>query len=151
MGSIVNFYPIATTMSSAMARVGAGMPSGWLPTYGEKSRQPFQVVISNGELAQIKEWVRKYPNIETREDLFGLWSTGNNAVVQLVFGPGENSRRTSVSYYQDTIRRPISLKQHACLDMLCMIITNQHQFSNSSLGKLDSYLGTTTAQPNDAY
>ena len=60
------------------------------------------MIISNGELAQIKEWVRKYPNIETGGDLFELWSTGNTAVVRLVFGPGENSRRTSVSYYQDT-------------------------------------------------
>ena len=30
MGSIVDFYPIATTMSSAMARVGAGMPSAYV-------------------------------------------------------------------------------------------------------------------------
>ncbi|XP_062505918.1 uncharacterized protein LOC134182522 [Corticium candelabrum] len=78
------------------------MSSGRSPTYGEESRQPFKVVIPNGELAQIKEWVREYPSIETGGDLFGLWSTANTAVVQLVLGPGENSRRTSMSYYQDT-------------------------------------------------
>ncbi|XP_062505663.1 uncharacterized protein LOC134182283 [Corticium candelabrum] len=70
--------------------------------YSENDRRPFKVVIPNGELAQIQQWVRKYPNIETGGDLFGLWSQDNTAVVQLVLGPGENSRRTSVSYYQDT-------------------------------------------------
>ena len=87
-----------------MARMGARLASQWSPDYTEKSsRPPFQVVIPNGELAQIQQWVREYPNLETGGDLFGLWSNDNTAVVQLVLGPGKNSRRTLVSYHQDTV------------------------------------------------
>ena len=85
-----------------MAKSGATMGIPWSSSYSEINRPPFKVVIPNGELAQIKQWVRKYPHIETGGDLFGLWSQDNTAVVQLVLGPGKNSRRTSVSYYQDT-------------------------------------------------
>ena len=39
------------------------------------SRRPsFNVVIPNGELAQIRRWVLEHPNKETGGDLFGLWS-----------------------------------------------------------------------------
>ncbi|XP_062505862.1 putative mediator of RNA polymerase II transcription subunit 26 [Corticium candelabrum] len=62
----------------------------------------FNVVIPNGELAQIRRWVLDHPNKETGGDLFGLWSKDNTAVVQFVLGPGKRSRRTTMSYFQDT-------------------------------------------------
>ncbi|XP_062505733.1 uncharacterized protein LOC134182348 [Corticium candelabrum] len=65
-------------------------------------RQPFKVIIHKGELAQVEQWVRQHKQIETGGDLFGFWSTDNTAVVQLVLGPGEGSRRSVVSFYQDT-------------------------------------------------
>lgn len=43
----------------------------------------------------------RHPHIETGGDLFGLWSRANTAVVQLVLGPGKNSKRTKVSFFQD--------------------------------------------------
>ena len=85
-----------------MAKSCATMGTPWSSNFSKMiCRPPFRVVIPSGELAQIQQWVRKYPNIETGGDLFGLWSQGNTAVVQLVLGPGKNSRRTSVSYCQD--------------------------------------------------
>lgn len=55
----------------------------------------FKVVIHNGELAQIRHWVLQYPGVETGGDLFGLWSKDDTVVVQLVLGPGRQSRRHS--------------------------------------------------------
>ena len=70
--------------------------------YGRReTRKPFKVVIHRGELAQIRQWVNKYPRLETGGDLFGLWSKGNTAVVQLVLGPGRNSGHNSMSFFQD--------------------------------------------------
>lgn len=68
---------------------------------GRETREPFKIIIHNGELAQIRQWVTRHPHIETGGDLFGLWSKGNTAVVQLVLGPGNNSKRTKVSFFQD--------------------------------------------------
>ena len=65
------------------------------------SREPFQLRIHNGELAQLQAWVLLHENIETGGDLFGLWSTDNTAVVHLVLGPGKHSRRTPTSFFQD--------------------------------------------------
>ena len=61
----------------------------------------FKVFINEGEMEQIKQWTLKKDNIETGGDLFGLWIDKHTAVVQFVLGPGENCRRTSVSFYQD--------------------------------------------------
>lgn len=83
-------------MASKKSRMGAG----WSSTVDAR-REPFKVVIHCGELAQIEQWVRRYPDIETGGDIFGLWSKDNTAVVQLVLGPGKDSRRTSVSFFQD--------------------------------------------------
>lgn len=66
-----------------------------------ETREPFKVIIHRGELSQIEQWVRRHSDIETGGDLFGLWSKGNTAVVQLVLGPGTDSRRTAVSFFQD--------------------------------------------------
>ncbi|XP_065838127.1 uncharacterized protein [Oscarella lobularis] len=61
---------------------------------------PFKVLIHNGELAQIRQWVLRHQDVETGGDLFGLWATENTAVVQFVLGPGRGSGRTSVSFFQ---------------------------------------------------
>ena len=66
-------------------------------SYGERN---FTVYMNEGEKYQIEEWVKKYPNIETGGDLFGAWIDDRTAVVQFVLGPGENCRRTSVSFFQ---------------------------------------------------
>ena len=61
----------------------------------------FTVVMYENDYKEMCSWVLKHPNIETGGDLFGLWKDKYTAVVQLVLGPGEGCRRTSVSFYQD--------------------------------------------------
>jgi hypothetical protein len=70
-------------------------------SYRQDSKRNFQVIIYESEYRQIQAWVDKYQNLETGGDLFGLWSDDHTAVVQLVLGPGENCRRSGVSFYQD--------------------------------------------------
>ena len=53
-------------------------------------------------MQEIQDFVLRYPNIETGGDLFGLWRANGDPVVQLLIGPGENCRRTAVSFHQDT-------------------------------------------------
>ena len=65
-----------------------------------RDQREFTVYMNEGEKYQIEEWVKKYPNIETGGDLFGAWIDDRTAVVQFVLGPGENCRRTSVSFFQ---------------------------------------------------
>ena len=61
----------------------------------------FTAVIYESDYKELCSWVLKKPNIETGGDLFGLWADKYTAVVQLVVGPGNGCRRTSVSFYQD--------------------------------------------------
>lgn len=85
-----------------MARRGSGRTNvGARSPFTRDTRPPFEMAIHNGELAQVQQWVLRHSNIETGGDLFGLWSTENTAVVQLVLGPGKRSRRTTTSFYQD--------------------------------------------------
>jgi hypothetical protein len=65
------------------------------------SRPEFTVYIDEDERAQIEKWVALKDNIETGGDLFGLWVNSYTAVVQFVLGPGQNCKRTAVSFYQD--------------------------------------------------
>ena len=62
----------------------------------------FTLHIFESEVKEIERFVSKYPNIETGGDLFGLWKANGDPVVQLLIGPGQNCRRTSVSFHQDT-------------------------------------------------
>ena len=62
----------------------------------------FTLRIFESEYKEIQTLVTKYENIETGGDLFGLWSRDSEPVVQLIIGPGERCRRTSVSFHQDT-------------------------------------------------
>ena len=61
----------------------------------------FTVYIDECERAQIEKWVKLKDHIETGGDLFGLWVNSCTAVVQFVLGPGQNCKRTAVSFYQD--------------------------------------------------
>ena len=67
----------------------------------DETQEPFKVIIHRGELAQIEQWVNRHQEIETGGDLFGLWSKGNTAVVQIALGPGRGSGRTAVSFFQN--------------------------------------------------
>ena len=83
--------------SAGRARVGARS------SFERDIRPPFKTAIHNGELAQLQQWVLRHDDIETGGDLFGLWSTDNTAVVQLVLGPGRRSHRTTTSFFQDAV------------------------------------------------
>ena len=65
------------------------------------SREPLTVSIYAEEATLISNWTLQYPTIETGGDLFGLWESESNVVVQLVLGPGKKSRRTRTSFFQD--------------------------------------------------
>lgn len=61
----------------------------------------FNVFIYQNERRYLEWLVLQRPNIETGGDLFGLWRDKNNAVVQLVLGPGNNCKRATYSFHQD--------------------------------------------------
>ena len=71
-------------------RVGNGMTD-----------KKFNVYIYQNERRYLEWLVLQRPNIETGGDLFGLWKDKNNAVVQLVLGPGNNCKRATYSFHQD--------------------------------------------------
>lgn len=66
-----------------------------------EQRSQFKTLIHQQELDRIAGWVQEYPNLETGGDLFGFWSHSGFPVVQLVIGPGKNSRHNSTSFFQD--------------------------------------------------
>ena len=73
-----------------------------LLSWSSKSqRGNFNVVIYESDYKQLCAWVLKKTNIETGGDLFGLWADKHTAVIQFVVGPGQNCRRSPVSFYQD--------------------------------------------------
>ena len=73
-----------------------------LLSWSSKSqRGNFNVVIYESDYKQLCAWVLKKTDIETGGDLFGLWADKHTAVIQFVVGPGQNCRRSSVSFYQD--------------------------------------------------
>jgi hypothetical protein len=57
--------------------------------------------IYQGELRFISECVLAYPDVETGGDFFGFWSREGNPVIQYVLGPGNQTSRTSTSFFQD--------------------------------------------------
>ena len=61
----------------------------------------FEVAIYEEDFKQLCAWVLMKTDIETGGDLFGLWTDKHTAVIQFVVGPGQNCRRSSVSFYQD--------------------------------------------------
>lgn len=61
----------------------------------------FKTLIHQQELDHIAGWVQEYPNLETGGDLFGFWSHSGFPVIQLVIGPGKNSRHNPTSFFQD--------------------------------------------------
>ena len=73
----------------------------WLSGSSKSQRGDFNVVIYESDYKQLCTWVLKNTDIETGGDLFGLWADKHTAVIQFVVGPGQNCRRSSVSFYQD--------------------------------------------------
>ena len=73
----------------------------WLSGSSKSRRGDFNVVIYESDYKQLCTWVLKKTDIETGGDLFGLWADKHTAVIQFVVGPGQNCRRSSVSFYQD--------------------------------------------------
>lgn len=65
------------------------------------NRQDFKVFMFEEDYEMVAKNVLNYPNLETGGDLFGLWTTEGNAVLHVVLGPGQNCRRTGVSFFQD--------------------------------------------------
>ena len=61
----------------------------------------FKTLTYKKELDHIAGWVKEYPALETGGDLFGFWTHSGFPVVQLVLGPGSNSRHNPASFYQD--------------------------------------------------
>ncbi|MGX7826046.1 Mov34/MPN/PAD-1 family protein [Actinokineospora sp. 24-640] len=63
--------------------------------------RPFKLVIHEGELDRITEWVLASEDIETGGNLFGLWTHSGAPTVQLVVGPGARARHGRTSFFQD--------------------------------------------------
>lgn len=67
-----------------------------------RTKMSFNLYMFESDFKEIRDFVLGYTNIETGGDLFGLWKASGDPVVQLIIGPGQKSRRTSVSFHQDT-------------------------------------------------
>ena len=67
----------------------------------EMNSKPYTVHIYEGEAGLISKWTLQYYNIETGGDLFGLWLSESEVVIQAVLGPGQNCRRHVTSFFQD--------------------------------------------------
>lgn len=67
----------------------------------EKSGHTTKIIIHQSELDFIARCVMDYPNIETGGDFFGFWNKKGNPVIQYVIGPGEKTKRSETSFYQD--------------------------------------------------
>ncbi|KAL9972640.1 hypothetical protein ACROYT_G018987 [Oculina patagonica] len=65
------------------------------------SNRDFKVFMFKEDYQMMEALVLKYPNLETGGDLFGLWTSDNEAVLHIVLGPGRNCKRTGASFYQD--------------------------------------------------
>lgn len=61
----------------------------------------FTVYMFQSDFDRIKNWVLQYPDRETGGDLFGLWSTGDNSVIHITLGPGQNCKHGDYHFYQD--------------------------------------------------
>ena len=63
--------------------------------------EDFKIFMFEEDYQMMQNLVLRYPHLETGGDLFGLWTTDGNAVLHVVLGPGQNCKRTGVSFYQD--------------------------------------------------
>ena len=61
----------------------------------------FKVFIYEEELEYLKWLVLQRPNIETGGDLFGLWRSDDDVLVQIILGPGQNCSRKKTTFFQD--------------------------------------------------
>ncbi len=65
------------------------------------SRNSVKAIIHQSELDFIQRWIMDYPTLETGGDLFGYWSKEGIPIIEFAIGPGQNAKRTSVSFIQD--------------------------------------------------
>ena len=65
------------------------------------NRHDLKVFMFEEDYQMMVNMVLKYPDLETGGDLFGLWTTNGDAVLHVIFGPGQNCKRTGTSFYQD--------------------------------------------------
>lgn len=63
--------------------------------------EDFKIFMFEEDYQMMQNLVLRYPHLETGGDLFGLWTTEGNAVLHVVLGPGQNCKRTGVSFHQD--------------------------------------------------
>ena len=63
--------------------------------------KPYSVHIYESEASLISKCTLQYYDIETGGDLFGLWLSESEVVIQAVLGPGKNCRRQVTSFFQD--------------------------------------------------
>jgi len=63
--------------------------------------QDFKIFMFEEDYQMMQNLVLRYPHLETGGDLFGLWTTEGDAVLHVVLGPGQNCKRTGISFYQD--------------------------------------------------
>ncbi len=60
-----------------------------------------KALIYQSELDFITKCVLDYPNLETGGDFFGSMTRSGNPIVEFVIGPGKQTNRSQVSFYQD--------------------------------------------------
>ena len=65
------------------------------------NQSDFKIYLFEEDQKMMEDLVLRYPDIETGGDLFGLWTTEGDAVLHIVLGPGQDCKRTDVSFYQD--------------------------------------------------
>ncbi len=65
------------------------------------NQRDFKVYLFEEDRRIMEDLVLRYKDVETGGDLFGLWTTEGDAVLHIVLGPGQDCKRTDVSFYQD--------------------------------------------------
>lgn len=65
------------------------------------NQRDFKVYLFEEDRKIMEDLVLRYQDVETGGDLFGLWTTEGDAVLHIVLGPGQDCKRTDVSFYQD--------------------------------------------------
>ncbi|KAL9972642.1 hypothetical protein ACROYT_G018990 [Oculina patagonica] len=71
------------------------------PTDFACNQRDFKIYLFEEDRRIMEDLVLRYKDVETGGDLFGLWTTEGDAVLHIVLGPGQDCKRTDVSFYQD--------------------------------------------------
>ena len=59
------------------------------------------VLLFREDFKRVKDWVLSYPDRETGGQMFGLWTHERNPYINIITGPGKNSRHGTHSFHQD--------------------------------------------------